>query len=69
MEATCLYNSGVTGLCHCINIEHSFKVEYAEKKVIGEHQACFVSILHKPYSRTRLKMVSFSKTATTILTV
>ena len=31
-----------TVLCHCINIEHSFKGEkHAEKKDIGEHQACF----------------------------
>ena len=32
-----------------VQIEHSFKWEYAEKKAIGEHQHGFLSILPKPY--------------------
>ena len=30
-----------TVLCYCMNLENLFKVEYAEKKAIGEHQAIF----------------------------
>ena len=32
-----------------MNLEKIFKMEYAEKKAIGEHQAFFPLILPKPY--------------------